>query len=264
MTDTIRPQQLGQRRSAQMGRPLGSRDRFPRGTAKTSKVALLETALGERDRQIADLERELAEYRCPVPDDAVALLDATMKGTYQPSFLQWRSAVVLFDRDWDRQRGELDAERASLDQERVEYHRGDEVLEHLIDRFKRFSADRDDELAQLVEAGAVTPAAAKAIRAWFVEVEEERLALPAPAAPSVAQREDATAVLPTPPPSARPARLQATLRRCPGTSLSPHRACSSTATEHSSHSRWPPAAATRRIAPVRSSRRRPIPTTSRI
>jgi hypothetical protein len=155
------------------------------------------------------------------------------------------------------QRAELDTERAAVAQERVTYRNGDATLDSLIADFRKFTADRDDELAALLESGDVTPVGAKAIRSWFIK--EERLALPAPL-PAAEREEAAAAIGPTPTPSSRPARSQALY---PGTSL-PSSPASSSPTNLSFIFRRPPAADSRATAPARSSWTAPMSMISRI
>jgi hypothetical protein len=204
----MRPQQLGQQRSSIMGRPLGARDKYPRGTGTAAKIKILESENGELRREIADLKQELGPPHERFPGDAVELLEASQHGDYHPTWLQFRAAVHLYDRDFDLRRAAMDAERKEVEQERIQYRQGDATLEALIAQLERFIADRDDELAALIESGDVSQAGAKAIRRWFMpDALSPRLALPAPSpapSPSGVERDDAAAAI-----NPHPAALQA-------------------------------------------------------
>jgi hypothetical protein len=119
----MRPQQLGQQRSSMMGRPLGARDKFPRGTKSTEQIKILETEMGQLRRENADLKAELDKLGGHVrfPGDAVDLIEASAHGDYHPTWLQFRAAVVLYERDFDLRRAGMDAERQAVEQERITY-----------------------------------------------------------------------------------------------------------------------------------------------
>lgn len=178
MTDARKLDSLGRRNP---GRPLGSRDRYPRKRVARDNAAAaraewweghrnqLESELGAAYAKIAVLEHEMAIQ--PFPGDSLALLEATQHGTYVPTNPQLYAARLLVERDFDKRRAELDGQRASLEEQARQYHDGDATLERLIADFEQFTADREAELSALVAAGDVTPAGAKAIRSWFIKPE---------------------------------------------------------------------------------------------
>jgi hypothetical protein len=172
----------GRRTSKNMGRPLGSRDRFPRQRSSVVRGGLeerfrqLESAYGAAQALIAELQDQLRAQQV-FDGDALALLRATQRGEYVPSNVQLYAAKVIFDKELDQRRIELDGHRAALEDERREYADGGERLAQLVAEFGEFVRDRSDELDALVAAGDVTPTAAQEIRSWFVR--DEPLALPA-------------------------------------------------------------------------------------
>lgn len=165
-------------RSTKRGRPLGSRDRFPRGTKDAERAKLLEAENAHLRRRLADFEAERAAnvWR----GDVAGMLIAAAKGEYWPQPSQLYAARIVYMDGVDKTRQELDNHRAQLEDQARQYHDGDARLDKLIADFGRFTADREAELATLLASGDVTPNGAKAIRSWFAE--PEQLALPPPAA----------------------------------------------------------------------------------
>jgi hypothetical protein len=180
MTDITR----AAKRSHNLGRPLSSRDKFPRVAKGTrdavlrggveERARMLETENGHLRRRLADLEAEKAAAGWP--GDATGMLVATYKGEYHPTPPQLYAAKIVYDRELDRNRAELDAQRRALDERD---RAGDATLEKLIAQFAEFTADRSAELDALVAAGDVTPSGAETIRSWFIR--DAPVALPAPA-----------------------------------------------------------------------------------
>jgi hypothetical protein len=173
----------GRRKSKNRGRPLGSRDKFPRQRSTVVRGGLeqrarqLETAYGSAQARIAELEDQLRAKQI-FDGDSLSLLRATQRGEYVPSNVQLYAAKVIFEKELDKRRLELDGHAAELEAERQEYADGGKRLAELIAQFAEFVRDRSDELDALVASGGVTPAAAKEIRSWFDP--GEPLALPAP------------------------------------------------------------------------------------
>jgi hypothetical protein len=176
-------------KSHNRGRPLGSRDKFPRkprGAIRSGleeRARMLETELGQAYATIAGLEQQLKIGK-PFDGDSKALLKAVYRGEYIASPQQIYAARAVLDREWPPVKSpeELDLRRAELEQERQALHRhhrdGDARLDALIAQYDEFVLDREKELAGLERAGLVAPAAVPLIRAWWAK---EPPLLPPPA-----------------------------------------------------------------------------------
>jgi hypothetical protein len=179
----------GRKTSKNMGRPLGSRDKFPRVAYGTRDAVLrggveersraLETEVGRLQRMVDEFEAEKAA--AVWPGDIASMLIAAGRGSYRPTMLQLIAARTVWQQGIEQERTALDGQRQELAQQRQTYSDGSVALDKLIVDFAKFTADREAELSALVEAGDVTPNGAKVIRTWFVEEKPEPLALPPPA-----------------------------------------------------------------------------------
>jgi hypothetical protein len=179
----------GRKTSKNMGRPLGSRDKFPRVAYGTRDAVLrggveersraLETEVGRLQRMVDEFEAEKAA--AVWPGDIASMLIAAGRGSYRPTMLQLVAARTVWQQGIEQERAALDGQRQELAQQRQTYSDGSVALDKLIVDFAKFTADREAELSALVEAGDVTPNGAKVIRTWFVEEKPEPLALPPPA-----------------------------------------------------------------------------------
>jgi hypothetical protein len=154
----------GRKTSSNMGRPLGSRDkypRFPKGTAEIARVKLLETEIGAMRRENVELKQQLLDTRTPWRGDVASRLIATAKGEEHMSMAELYAGRIVYLDGIERTRAAQD-ERERLLAER------DAEIDRLLDIQRRFAELLCDEMAFRVAIGDIKAAFAQEILAKHI------------------------------------------------------------------------------------------------